>query len=208
MILNNCLQCSVVGVLESPFETDRSVFLPELAGKIRAEFDFVEGPSTAAEYAGPGLTFRLGRKGNVVIQELTVFQDGIGCQGLFPTEDLQAVCEAVLDIVQGGTRLRWYHNSEVEVGLKPGFEGFLSPLEAVAKIMRPLIQNAGFEDEGYGPYGLLLGDEPSESAGTRPARFVLEWRVGHAKSENIFYSKAPIPTREHLGLLERIEELF
>lgn len=208
MILKSYLQGSVVGVLSAPLELDRSTFLPELAGRIREKFEFVDGPVTAAEFSGENVTFRLGHHGPTIIQEMIIYQNGISCQSLFPTEDLQEACDAALALIRPGLDLRWFYKSEIEVQLRKGFEAFVSPLEAVTAILRPIIERAGFQGEEYGPYGLILGDQPLESDVPRPGRFVLEWRVGHPKSENVFFSSAPLSTREHLNVLEQIEALF
>lgn len=187
---------------------DRSIFLPNLAGRIRTKFEFVDGPVTAAEFSAENVTFRLGHYGPTIIQEMIIYPNGISCQSAFPTEDLQEACQVALDLIRPALDLRWFYKSEMEVQLEEGFEAFVSPLGAIASILRPSIEKAGFEGAEYGPFGLILGDQPLESDVPKPGRFVLEWRVGHPKSENIFFSSAPLSTREHLHALGQIEALF
>lgn len=213
MQLKSVLQSTAFAVSSALVEQSRTIYLPDIANALDDAFGFIQRPITQDDYAASdGLKFLYGRGDGFVISALTLFNDGIYCQGSTTTDDLHQTIVNVLDVLRGLAisvpigDLKWLYNSQVEVVLEQGFSTLLDKLDPVARTVRQKIEGYGVDVSHYGPSGVSLGGEGPGVI--QPGRFVLERRAGRPVSENVFYSEAPLATREHVALLGEIDQQF
>jgi hypothetical protein len=190
------------------------LFPPDVAKAIYDRFRFVEGPKVVADFAtGEGLKFQYGFDGGLVINSMTVFNDGIYCQSIANTDQIDDTIRNVISLLRSefgilidNENLSWFHNSQVEVALKSGFADLMSRVAPFAATLEAKIRSHGIHVGDYGASGLIFAGEGQGIV--KPGRFVLERRLQTPMSENVFFSEAPVSTQDHLALLSEIEASF
>jgi hypothetical protein len=196
----------------------KSVF-PELLDWLRAKYKFAKYPASASDLdlETKGLVFKDGvfqvSEASSVWIELTIFQDGLVGNSSSSTSDSDAFLEDLLnsathdlgliykrDMIRSKTYL-----SEVNVRLS-------YPLANVNPALAGLAEKI---TEAFGrsvklPFelgGLSFWTDTSESA-IKWAAFSIERKLNAPFLENRYFSRAPLPTARHFGLIEELERFL
>ena len=189
------------------------VFLPDLVKFIQEKYRFVDFPQTVEHLTGDSFAFKLGHYNGSTIAELTLYNEAIFASSdvstdvldTFITELIQfARSEFQMNIVQ--IESQNLYNSRIEVEVKSGFDNWLNIFKPISDQLASAATDAGITSTGYGLVGFSLGAEGPDVV--KPGRFLFERRAGNAFSDNIFFSEAPLSTRAHIELVERLEALF
>jgi hypothetical protein len=190
-------------------------YLPEVAAKLAQRYSFQRLPSLDDLTSGMQ-TFSIGKFSDVQINDFQVYPDGVVVSARVDTDLLEAFLEDVLSWSKNEIGLmelpflksQTFFESAIVVksdtdlaaGLVPALRVFT---EAVNKATH------GYRSEvPYQFTGLTFDQDPALPAGSRKLlRFGLERRVNVGFSENVFYSVAPLRTKDHLALLKELEDL-
>ncbi len=204
--------CQVVN-LRNVFRSQGAAYLPEVAAKVVAKYQFAKPPGLD-DLGKEAVKFQLGKFNDVQIDEFGVYSDGVIVNGHCPTELLE---EFLQDILSFGLK---------EIGHKPilsyrdelHFESVLmvhSKSDLAIFISSPgreLVEAAAAKSKIKVPLrasGLVFDFDPAETSAAKmrrkPARFLIERRVGINFDESIFHCVAPLPTKAHLDLLTALE---
>jgi hypothetical protein len=191
------------------------LYLPDAVQKVAQRYSFAKFPSVE-ELARVPITFSLGKFKNVQIEEFQIYNDGIIVAAKANTEVLDAFMSDLFSWSEKEFGLteslvakpQKFIESAIIVKSTKNLALGLSPRNDVAEILNRTFQG---NFVGVGPYqlsGFLLDCDPSQFGGRpKPMRFVLDRRVGVPFSENVFYSHAPLPTRDHLKVLSDLERV-
>jgi hypothetical protein len=79
-----------------------------------------------------------------------------------------------------------------------------APLNSIASKISDIVRGNLKEELEYQPIRFWLGHDPNKRKATI-APFSIEHRALSLFEENIFFSEAPIPTKDHLSLLAELE---
>lgn len=202
-----CLSTSVVADLSL-------IFLPDIAKAIADQYKFVTTPKTVEDFQSTeGIKFEYGAYNGIIVNEFLLFNDGLYCKANVHTDKIVEFGDDVIRFLKDQFKLsfdeietRWLFNSVVEVELRQGFDGLVSPLAAIAAKVRDLISAKEIHTSNYQFSGFAMGGEGSGEI--KPGRFTLERRAGSAIAANLFFSEAPLSTSEHLQIISEIEALF
>jgi hypothetical protein len=190
------------------------VFYPDLVKGMVEKFGFLKFPEKAEDLdETKGIDFIGGKWGNVTVEKLTIYQNGL----LLDTRASTAESERIIE--EG---LAWASSTfgliyEPKMIKRRGYLSNLCFYSACPFLLKSSLPVSKLTERVHNAVGKITGDktpwEPtiltihSESIPRKPvgAPFTIQRRAETAFSENKYYSEAPLPTDEHVRLLEAFE---
>jgi hypothetical protein len=189
--------------------------IPDILDWLKETYHFQEAPEFPPKEENQGLVFK---RGEFQTQEeffvevgLTLFNDGLVASSSSSTEDAEKFLADVMKTASSEFSLTF------DVGM---IRKTLYLSELVIKLDYPLSNlNPRLADFSKKLSSLLPDVNPFSAGGisfwtdstfavTKTAPFFLERKLNAPFSENKYISKAPIPTQQHLTMLEEFEELL
>lgn len=214
MELLSVLQANALAWIESAeFNPRGAVFYPDLVQAIVARYNFQKFPQKLEDFdETKGVVFATGHLGNSVVEQLIIYTYGILLGTRSSTTESKRLLEeglqwgsAELGLVYKPSMIsRWQYTSQVLFrsdislsGLSPAIEGL------AAKLSKGIADNLG-ERRSYEPVALVV--DYDQLARRHPlGRFSIQRRENTPFSENKYFSEAPLPTEDHIALLEQFE---
>ena len=201
--------------VEGKPDTDTAASLFDMAKGLEARYKFLEIPKTVGEYEfNKGVTFAGGIfNGKPVINRFQIFTNGLLSESNKGTE----LCDEFFDdVISWANKEFGFEFSEQE---NPGrlyenemeFESILpldnlfSPIACITQKIPELLLEYGQQKHVYEFTGLVFNVDATKAPKPTPAQFTLERRTSHSHDENLYYSRAPLRTRDHIELLEILE---
>jgi len=162
---------------------------------------------------GDGVSFETVIFEGVVIKKLTVFPLVMHLDTGDSTDQAQATLLGLLQWAKDefglryspGMITRWAFVSDVIFKTDfPLLRKVNSTLDSISSKISEIVRANLKEELEYEPAKFWLAHNPNDrSASIAP--FTIEHRVASLFEENIFYSEAPVPTKDHLSLLAELE---
>jgi len=184
-----------------------------VAKAFEQKYGFVEGPRTVKDFdLTNGITFLHGIfQSQIVIDKVKVYSNGL----IVETKEDTDFCVAfIMDVME------WAKN-EIGIVLMPNKKSpdlYMSTLEVqmdadlaepfshfdkISELIENMLRSYRMPLPKYKVSGFQFGDVESQNT---PFRF--ERRVGRAISANVYFSVAPLGTKDHTHLLETLERLI
>jgi len=190
------------------------IFLPSLMASLVQKCQFQSSPSSLKDLnLHDGVVFEQGLFNGIVIRKLTVFPLVMHLDAADSTDDAQAALLGILQWTKEECGLRyspeminrWAYVSDVVFQTEFPLLDRINPvLNSVCSRISEIVQGNLKESLEYVPAKIWLAHDPSQrNASIAP--FTIEHRALSLFSENIYYSEAPVPTREHISLLNKLE---
>jgi hypothetical protein len=168
---------------------------------VPSDFDLQKG----TKYEGGEFEFN----GDKIAVSLTVYLNGWSVDTQVSTEasdaflaDLSAWLSKSFKIREGNWVSRILYDSQVGFISEVRLSESLNKLKAIKEL---IINSSGNEQEDF--TALVFGSDPASKNPTIPT-FSFERRVNVNFSENKYYSKAALPTSEHIRLVEQVEAIL
>ncbi len=200
--------CQVVRLM-NVFRPQGAPYIPEIAAKVLAKYQFAKPPSLD-DLTKETVKFQLGKFKDVMIAEFGIYGDGVIANGKCPTEVLEDFLNDILAFARQELKTEpiLTHREEVHfesiltVKSEADLAAFVAP-KVMSLIGKVVAEKVGLPYQSSG----LMMDCDIEATKTRrkPARVFIERKVGFNFGENIFLCIAPLRTRDHLELLTAIE---
>lgn len=175
---------------------------------------FLKRPSPDELDFSKGITFEEGTFAGLAIKKFTVFPLVMHLDGANSTSEARAVLEAILQwgAEEFGLRYspsmitRWAYVSDVIFQSDfPLLERINPVLNRISKRITDIVHTNLKEDLEYRPGKFWLAHDP-DKRNAQIASFTLEHRALSLREENLYYSEAPIPTEDHIALLQELED--
>jgi hypothetical protein len=190
-------------------------YLPEAAAKLIERYSFAKYPKLAEDLIKDAVVFGMGKFRDIGINELSLYPDGMivnsRCNSSILiefTNDLLAWSSEELGVVELDiTPKKIFFENSIVVRAKWDLLKVLTPLQVTAAALRKRLEPLDYEGISE-PFGIVLESDPMKVPRYRPSRFTLERRIGIPFEDNIFFSAAPLPTDDHLDLLDELESLL
>lgn len=97
-----------------------------------------------------------------------------------------------------------YYLSQIEFTMERVPE-VLAPIEQAGKTIDRLLDDYGLKVPKFSFWGTSINTDPHQLGVMPPAFFALERRVGFPFSAKVFFSQAPLRTKDHIALLEQLD---
>ena len=188
------------------------IFGARLVRALEERYGFVETPKTVAQYDfQAGVLFLHGLfGGETVIDRVQIYNNGITVDAKADTD----VCDAFLaDLVEwahkeGGMNLSPTpqlvppYSSQVVVEASMSLASTFAALNEHAAYIQKTLSSYGVET----PPGEVAGFAIMSDLADARWQYRLERRINTEASQNLYFSSAPLKTRDHLSLLAQLEK--
>jgi hypothetical protein len=192
-------------------------YLPDLVEKIKRQYGFLSTPmpEQLLPTSESGAEFQHGRlqigEKSRVIDKLVVYRDGIVIDTSSSTDD----CEVILTDL-----LRWAEQnsitiehtaaplyvSQLVVKMDIDFERLAPVSRNVSKTMTTFLTCYGLEVPEYNLDSIRWNFDQTRPSRLKPSPFLIENRADVPHGENVYFSQAPLKTRDHLHMIESIQQ--
>jgi hypothetical protein len=190
------------------------IFAPELINAIAARCEFRKTPKEPDKLQQEGgLVFELGKWEDQPINKLSLFGDGIVLETSSSTEDTDATLQALLLWAKKSLEIhfdpamirRKTFASQVTVYFDVNLDSLHPILKKISDFVSESESKQVAQPLTFRTSGITISSNALASKFT-PGTFTIERRVNIPDAENKYYSGAPLPTLDHLALLEQFEQ--
>ena len=199
-------------------------YRPELIARLRERYSFLKVPTTVDEIFGTdpsvGIRFQHGKfvqdKKSFVVELLQFLiippaVNAIICDTRTTTDDSDLVID---DYIKQANQSR---PDMITVSEPPRYASHLeftmdksladlchAPVRGAAEAVDRLLANYGIKLPSYEPSQVAMTCDPTGIGGLLANPFTIERRAGFRYRANVFFSQAPLRTRDHIEVLERL----
>jgi hypothetical protein len=188
-------------------------YFPELVTALVNRYGFAKYPQKPEEFdESKGVTFQDGREGGVTINQVQIFTHATYVDTASSTEDSERIFHESLTWLSKDFGVRY----DAGMVKRKTYVSQLTFFSDVLDRLHPALLKLGQRlttrvPQFYGqqlvyiPTAVSVGFDPlTTKAG--PAPFTIERRADTLFSEHKYFSSAPLPTDEHIAMLEAFEE--
>ncbi len=192
--------------------------LVEAVARIAERYQFQYPPSLPerfSELQSSGLNFGLGMYGDKTVTELNIYSDGVVASSLNTNFSL-AFLDDLINWGQKELGLRElidssqkYYFSQVIVEFEKPASAFIERFDEIARMIGEALEKNYQVQEPVRFEGVSFGcDKTKLPLSFKGTNFRIERRIGKPYDRERYFSESPLPTDQHLELLERMESLF
>jgi hypothetical protein len=210
MTLLNIRTARAIWILDSRDLNPRGADMAPLLIAIKDRYKFQASPKPGEEFdQASGIVFSNGSFSGNIITKATIFADGIVVETAQSTDLSEQFLADALQFLSTQFGLiyspemvqRKIYLSEVIVKAEKNLNQFFAPMGVIAQ------QLSQFTGLSFEPFGFRFGIDTTMST-ARPSLFTFEREVQKPFNQNRYYSSAPLPTNNHLELLNKLETLL
>ena len=190
-------------------------------GVVRAiehEFRFVEVPRTLEQFdLTNGVRFRGGTLQNMSVDELVLFEHGVMCSLMHrTTADVDRVISHLEDLLENSLKLKserlkngtsLYSNLMVvnsDKNLGATFRAF----DLFGEFLSSKTREYGLNSSAYEAISIKFGVDAEKTNGPVAEQFVFERRANQSFGSGLYFTGAPLKTKDHLEALNLLEGLL
>ena len=198
-------------------EYPTNLFITDLIGEVQRRYRFLEAPNKAEGIdLEKGLHFALGIFEGTTIDALDVFADGLTARASAKTDvidrfltDLSEWASKTLHVsIQAAEPVAKGYLSTLEVSPSKDLAIWANGMTSLGQMLDAMLVVQGFAIAPYQTIGLAMHADKKTAWPLHPAKFLFERRIGQSYDDNVFFSEAPVPTSDHIKLLEQLENLL
>jgi hypothetical protein len=188
-------------------------YFPELASALVERYGFAKFPQKPEEFdESKGVTFESGRSGEATIHRVVIHDHAIYLDTASSTDDSERIFHESLTWLSHDLGLiyrpemvrRKTYVSQLTFYSDVMLDKLHPALTKLAQRLTTRVPQYYGQPLDYTPSNVLVGYDPlTVKAG--PAPFAIERRADTLYTEKKYFSSAPLPTNEHIGLLEAFE---
>ena len=203
------------------------IYLLDEIDALKKQYGFLGMPDSLEDCdISKGVTFEHGklavnRRGEsgqkeILIKKLQVYTSGVLVQTKSSVEDAEAIIDdlgrwAVQTLgyqIPQNQIIKCGRLSEVEVELDPRLNTMFGVLKPFTERLNELLdEETIFDLPEFGVSSFSLHCDTTKTELPTPSSFIIEKRVGEPYSSNLYFSSAPLTTRNHLILLQELEDM-
>lgn len=190
-------------------------YLPRAAAALVERYSFSSFPIKLEELSGERVSFRHGLFQDAAIETFDIYRDGIIVASKSPSELLDAFVVDVCTWMETAIGLKRIETHDINknyesyliVHSEAALLKTLDGLAAIQDLIARCLKSANGLEVKFHPVSFALSPDQTLISQMRPIPFRLERRAGVSFETNYYYSCAPLPTKDHLKVLERLEKL-
>jgi hypothetical protein len=192
------------------------IYSPEAAAKLVQRYSFTTYPSLE-NLVKNERQFGVGKFGDIGIQQFSIYGDGVIATSGSDTDKIDAFVDDILawskeefglvQLTAGNPPERSYE-STIIVQAKVDLTRVLAPKPEVLAVLNKIYQSDRYISGPVRMAGFIAATDRTKFPGRRkPISFTLDHRVGVPFENNVFFSMAPLRTKDHLAFLRSLEDL-
>ena len=189
------------------------VSVPQLIHALVERYGFLKYPKTIEEYdPSKGIVFGLGRINNINIDRVEFYFVGIVIETRSSTDDCEAVLQDLIQVVQRLVGIEYkplqeprkFFLSEVSFHSELDLNGLNAAFSSLLPKISGLVSSYAREEFKFETVAVL---STPDLANTKlgPSLFRVDRLAGVPFRDKKYFSSAPLPTEDHLNILEEFE---
>lgn len=190
------------------------VSVPQLIHALVERYGFLKYPKTIEEYdPSKGIVFGLGRINNINIDRVEFYFVGIVIETRSSTDDCEAVLQDLIQVVQRLVGIEYkplqeprkFFLSEVSFHSELDLNGLNAAFSSLLPKISGLVSSYAREEFKFETVAVL---STPDLANTKlgPSLFRVDRLAGVPFRDQKYFSSAPLPTKDHLNILEEFEK--
>ncbi len=191
------------------------LYLPHATSQISERYGFFGAPRKIEDFEARRLEFRHGIFDGSAIEALDLYDDGIVVSSRSDTDLIEQFLDDFINWMEGHLNLSIIKTHTVErifesILIVESDVDVFRPLEAyegVARLIEKALQASSNLGVPYHKFSLALSADQTQNPALKPVPFRFERRLGVEFSRNQFYTAAPVRTKQHLEILEALEQV-
>ena len=190
-------------------------YLPHIIAHIAERYRFVSAPRSVDELGGNKAEFRHGLFEDNAIETLDVYTDGLVVASRSDTDFIDKFIADVVawlendhgySVVETHTVSKMYESTLLVESDADVFRPF-GPYGEILRMTEKALQDASGLEIAYQNFGFTLSADQTRNPALKSAPFRFERKEGIDFSRHQFFAVAPLKTKQHLEVLERLEQL-
>ena len=191
------------------------LFFPDAALMLGSRYSFSIYPKSYEELSVEKIEFKHGQFEDSAIESLQIYSDGIVISAKSDTDIIESFFSELCEWLKDSLEVSFVRSHFVEKIYDSTLvfqtdKNILKPLNGLIEIadtiQSNLKENSGL-DVRFEPFGWVLSADSTQNPALKPTNLRIERRVGVEFSINQYISAAPLKTKQHLSLLEKLEFL-
>jgi hypothetical protein len=218
MQIRKILFSQAIRLFDTTGRTAGGLYGRKLFSAFEDRYGFLQGPRTVPEYdPAKGIHFLHGFfEDRVVIDKVSIFNDGMVCETKGTTDDADAFIDDAIEWGRQTAGLDPDRSAELgraylsrlevhaDVALADTFKQFSNFGHSIAETVRSYGQNTNdFEVSLIG-----LHNDLTKMPAPKPLAFTFDRRDGEAYDAGVYFAVAPMRTADHLAHLDALEKLL
>jgi hypothetical protein len=209
------IESSKVVYLHTVNRPQGQTYLPDLLTGIAGRYSFVKRP-TLEELLKREMTFAIGKFQDIGIQDFSIYSDGVIVNSASDTDKLIDFINdlfswardefgVVANIID---KPETSFESTVIIQSNADLTKVAPAKDDIGALVKRAFKKATSIDAEFVPTGFLIDVDVHGFPGRRkPINFGIERRLNVPFEQNVFYCRAPLPTKAHLELLRTLDDL-
>ena len=190
-------------------------YLPHVAAQLAERYRFGGAPNSIGDLGGNKVEFKQGLFEGNAIETLDIYNDGIVVASRSDSDFIDQFIDDLslwleknhgLSVIETHTVRKMYDST-----LLVETDGdIFKPLDAYAGVLRMIektLQDSSGLSVQYQNFGLVLSADQTQNPALKPIPFRFERKEGIEFSRCQFFTSAPLRTKQHLEILEQLEQL-
>jgi hypothetical protein len=190
-------------------------YLPHAVTELVKRYNFAAFPTQIGEMAADKVQFKFGIFRGDPIDALDVYRDGVVVTSRTRSEPLDAFLADLvgwMDTALGLRRIETHaisksYESNLMIRTEVRLLKALDAIKSIQEMLSKSVKSATGLDAKFEPFGLSFAVDQTLIPGMKPSAFRLERRVGLSFQSNYYVSTAPLPTSDHMAVLDRLAKL-
>lgn len=192
------------------------ISVPQLVHGLTERYGFMKYPRTIEEFdASKGIIFSLGRINNINIERLELYFIGVVIETRSSTEDCEVVLDDLSHFVQQLVEIEYtpiseprkFFLSELSFHSELNLNGLNKAFASVLPKMSQIVSSHARQEFKFETVA-ILGTPDLANIKIGPPLFRIDRLGGVPFQDNKYFSSAPLPTKNHLQILEEFEKSF
>lgn len=223
MELTSVLLGQVVRLLKTD-QPIGGIYMPMAVQALKDRYGFVQVPTVLQDFdLAKGITFSHGlfvinsssQQRNIVIYQLQIYDDGIVVNTQADIDDANLFVDDFINwcLKTYGTKIdpripiQNFYNSHIEFHSDISLDDFFPASSEIGKGIVDALESYGQKPLPFHVSSISLYLDKTQTKAVIPGSFTLARREKVPFSTNLYFSSAPLKTKDHIALLEKIENL-
>lgn len=184
---------------------------PHVVSAIQERFRFETIPKTLAETA-TSMEFEHGYDGDISIEKLGIYNDGVVINSSSPTDKLDAFLQILTEwakttlgvVVHKTQAVDTLYESNIVVKSSHDLVLAHERMSTVATKLSQHLKEVSGIDAVFHNADAIMSPDMNRLPGLRPAPFRIARRAGVDFEQNLFFSSAPLTTSRHIDVLNAL----
>ena len=193
------------------------LYMPDMLDKIQQRYDFVESPNTLSDWNPQnGIKFKHGKFEDTAIAEFSLYRDGVIANASAPVEVIERFVDDAIKWTEQALQAKEISSlpsvklfdSQVVVQCAIDFGSTLKKIEVLGNNISSLLARYGTPTKPYTISGIQLHNDVPDAGMYQCSKFTFERSIQTPFSQNLYFSIAPLRSKDHLDLLRLLERTF